>query len=126
MGIYRPYLGYEDIKGRVWRHRKPDGWPIDSKCPDGFTCDGYRKVDRQARIRFAGSWWTHETYQPGMIFFVTLADPLGGEINTAQVDPKWNPDTIGDDTSEFINHSMRVLDRIQPEALGGWNARKPK
>ena len=123
MGIYRPYRGYEDAKGRIWRHRKRDGWPIDSKCPDGFTCDGYRKVDRLGRIRFAGSWWRRDSYQPGMMLFLTLGDPLGGEILTNAVAPEWTPDTIGDDPRAFIENAMRVVGRISPEAIGDWNFR---
>lgn len=126
MGTYHRYGGYDDGSGSRWRRRRPNGWPLDTKCPDGFTCNGFRKVDQKGRIRFGGSYWTDEAYKPGMVVFVSLEDPLGAQISTVAIDPRWTPDNISEDVSGFYGHVYRVEGKVLPEAVGDWNVRRSK
>jgi len=107
-GRYRKYLGWEDSQGRVWRGRKPDGWPIDTKCADGFTCNGFRQVDKNFTIRFGGSRWTHESWSVGLVVYVSLDDPLGAQINTISLASKWRPDNLADDWPSFCREHHDV------------------
>jgi len=50
-----------DKDGRGWRNRRPDGWLLDDRCPDGWFASGYRKI-RKGRIKVFGCFWSHPTF----------------------------------------------------------------
>lgn len=62
-------MAWRDKNGVRWLGRRTNGWPNDGKAPDGYTVDGYRLIDRQGRIRFGGTYWTHERLRanPGRV-----------------------------------------------------------
>lgn len=125
-GQYHRYGGYEDTKGRRWRHRRPNGWPNDDKAPDGFVVKGFRKVDNKNRLRFGGCYWTHPDFLPGMIVNVEVNDPYGAAVNGVIIDEKWTPDTIADDYWAFLEHAGAFHRGLRLENVGDWNKRRPR
>ena len=49
-------MAWTDSQGHTYRHRRPNGWPTDDKCPDGALASGWRRVVN-GRVRFAQEWW---------------------------------------------------------------------
>lgn len=124
MGEYLKYEGYKDSKGRLWRHRRPNGWPNDDKAPDGYTVSGYRLSDAQGRIRFGGSYWAHPDIKPRAMHYVNLNCAWGTEIQVIPVDTAtWNPDTMGDDYRAFLEHTHDFMRSVKPENVGDTNKR---
>jgi hypothetical protein len=50
-------MAWTDSKGNTWLHRRPNGWPPDSRAPDGGVSYGWRRVSK-GRVQFAQQWWT--------------------------------------------------------------------
>lgn len=55
----------------------------DTKCPDGFTCYGWRRVNKGGYVRFSHGQHFHDDLLPlvGKYVYVTLADMWGSEVD---------------------------------------------
>jgi hypothetical protein len=62
---------------------KPNSPRHDAKCPDGFTCYGWRQVHKGGYVRFARARYYHEDLAQwaGLWVYVTLADYLAIDVD---------------------------------------------
>lgn len=62
---------------------KPTRPRHDTKCPDGFTCYGWRQVHKGGYVRFAHNKHFHDDLAQwaGMWVYVTLADMWGCDVD---------------------------------------------
>lgn len=67
--------------GRKWH---------DGKAPDGFTVNGWRRVNKGGYVRFSGVRHYHESFVEfvGMWIFIELADPWGIDV-IAWIEKPW-------------------------------------
>ncbi len=118
-------MAWKDAQGQRWNARRPNGWPNDTKAPDGYTVGGFRRIDHKGRIRFAGTYWMH----PDMLDHVGRMVRVGwGGIpgnwtdERAQVfwgNAKTNPENYLDYHSEFYETRNSIL----CDDCGDWNKR---
>lgn len=97
-------MTYRDSQGRRWQLRRPNGWPIDKKAPDGFTVNGFRRVTKARTFWFVGTCWVSD-FEPGSILYVQLDCGWATSVSAAPIDQSiWTPDTINDGWRDFIEH----------------------
>jgi hypothetical protein len=65
----------------------------DTKCPDGFVCYGWRRVNKGGYVRFSGGRHYHEnlTEYVGKFVYVTLRDMWGINVDVWINGPFKNP-----------------------------------
>lgn len=118
-------MAWRDAQGVRWNARRSNGWPNDSKAPDGYTVAGFRKIDQKGRIRFGGSYWTHDrlSENKGRVVRVCWGGPLSDyTIEVAQVffgDAAANPENYLDHHSSFY-----FGDSVLCDSPGDWNPRR--
>lgn len=63
------------------RDKRPHEY--DQKCPDGFTCSGWRRVNKGGYVRFSHGQHYHSDLLPlfGKFVYVTLADMWGSKVD---------------------------------------------
>lgn len=106
-------MSYRDSQGRQWQARRPSGWPIDGKAPDGFTINGYRKVRKDRTFRMCGTNWLSD-FEPGSMLYVWVNDGWATEVCAVLIDTAvWNPETINDDWRGFVAHAHASDDRTR-------------
>ena len=118
-------MAWRDKNGVRWKHRRSNGWPTDTKAPDGYTVGGWRKIDQKGRIRFGGSYWTHEKMRENLGRVVRV--DWGGHPGdcTAEVavvhfgNPETTPENLMDHHASFFNFRTAVY----AESCGDWNKR---
>lgn len=61
----------------------------DKKCPDGFTCEGWRKIHKGGYVRFCGDKHYHKLFQNwiGMWVYVQLEDCWGINVGVYPDNP---------------------------------------
>jgi len=104
-------MSYRDSQGRRWKGRRPNGWPIDQKAPDGFTVNGYRRVRKDKTFRFSDTDWACD-FEPGSVVYVWLNCGWATEVCAVLIDTElWNPDTLNDNWRDFVGHAHASDDR---------------
>lgn len=119
-------MAWRDASGQGWNARRANGWPNDSKAPDGYTVAGFRRIDRHGRIRFAGSYWTHPRLLESVGRVVRVAwggDPANWATQDAQVyfgHPDANPENYLEHHHSFYDWRSSVV----CDSTADWNCRK--
>lgn len=118
-------MAWRDKNGVRWNARRDNGWPTDSKAPDSYTVAGWRKIDQKGRIRFGGSYWTHEKMKenPGRVVRVDWGGRPGNWTEEVAVvhfgHPEATPENLMDHHGSFFDHRNAVY----AESCGDWNKR---
>lgn len=118
-------MTWYDAEGRGWMNRRLNGWPTDTKAPDGYTVGGFRRIDKSGRIRFGGSYWTHDRLKENIGRTVRVCwGGVPGDFTDERAQVYFghhdaNPNNYLDHHSSFYEWRSSVL----CEAVGDWNKR---
>lgn len=118
-------MAWRDKDGVRWNARRSNGWPIDDKAPDGYTVAGYRRIDKQGRIRFGGTYWTHEKMRENVGRVVRACwGGIPGDFNDERAvvffgHPDATPENIVEHHSSFYD----PRNQIYANDCGDWNKR---
>ena len=104
-------MAWTDSQGRTFRGRKSNGWPYDTKAPDGGLVYGFRLV-RNGRVRFAGCWWTAPELasREGEMVRVETTCPFWLEAKAHLGTPGTTPENYRDNQSSFYRRGIPLED----------------
>lgn len=89
---------WRDSNGLVWRCRKSDGWPIDSRAADGVVSYGYRRIRTGGRVKLGGlmCWHPDLVQHAGRMARVQVNDFWFTGLHVWLGNPEATPETLFD------------------------------
>ncbi len=91
--------------GFKYMGRRADGWPDDSRAPDGYLVAGFRKVRKGGKILASGQIWQHDDLLPhvGKMVRYHIEDPYSTDISIWVGHPDATPYNYMEHHSSFYS-----------------------